>query len=58
MITKFSSEEFTKVAFVGENGASIKMSSACKNGGGGGCYQCKCSPKKEVNLNKGGVYVI
>lgn len=47
MITKFSSEEFTKVAFVGENGTPIKMSSACKNGGGGGCYQCKCSPKKK-----------
>jgi Na+-transporting NADH:ubiquinone oxidoreductase subunit NqrF len=45
MIVKVNPENFIQVAFAGQIDMDIKMSSACQ--GGGGCYQCKCSPRRE-----------
>ncbi len=45
MIVKVKSENFMQVAFANQSGIDVKMSSACR--GGGGCYQCKCSPKRK-----------
>ena len=36
------SENFTNFYFEGKVDDNPSMSSACGNGGGGGCYNCKC----------------
>ena len=33
--------------YCGDKNANIQMSAACGNGGGGGCYNCKCAPKRK-----------
>ncbi len=48
MIAKVNPENFMQIAFPNQLEMTITMSSACRNSGGGGCYQCKCSPRRKT----------
>lgn len=51
MIAKVNPENFMQIAFADQGDFDVKMSSACQ--GGGGCYQCKCSPRRDaLNSNQ------